>query len=196
MAKDDEELRLNTLHRFVKYSRALVLEEYSHCEVPAGCGGVVLRWTDPREGRSALLNAWTFGKTTVELDGKLVESSRVTLENGSHTLVVRVTELGTSWATKESGPIRPTPFTIALTSGTGASERDLLQDGGGAWSVSLDGTTFLPPDDLDEAELALLPERGRFGLNEARRAGRRILSVGGPEITQVWVRVTFEVVPP
>ena len=37
---DSEALRLNTLNRFRKHSPRLLLEEYSHCEVPAGCGGV------------------------------------------------------------------------------------------------------------------------------------------------------------
>ncbi|MCI0713596.1 MAG: hypothetical protein L0154_25795 [Chloroflexi bacterium] len=38
------DLNLNSLSRFSKKSTRLILEEYSHCEVPAGCGGVVLRW--------------------------------------------------------------------------------------------------------------------------------------------------------
>lgn len=40
----DRELKLNSISRFSKQSPRLVLEEHGHCEVPAGCGGVVLRW--------------------------------------------------------------------------------------------------------------------------------------------------------
>ena len=32
------ELKLNTLGRYGKNASHLVLEEHSHCEVPAGCG--------------------------------------------------------------------------------------------------------------------------------------------------------------
>jgi hypothetical protein len=38
---------LNSLDRFRKHPGQLVLEEHGHCEVPAGCGGVVLRWRNP-----------------------------------------------------------------------------------------------------------------------------------------------------
>ncbi len=43
----DRDLKLNGLSRYAKQSPRLVLEEYGHCEVPAGCGGVVLRWRNP-----------------------------------------------------------------------------------------------------------------------------------------------------
>ena len=43
----DRDLKLNGLSRYAKQSPHLVLEEYGHCEVPAGCGGVVLRWRNP-----------------------------------------------------------------------------------------------------------------------------------------------------
>ncbi|MFX0064814.1 MAG: hypothetical protein ACFFC7_21780 [Candidatus Hermodarchaeota archaeon] len=45
----DRELKLNSISRFSKKSPRLVLEQYSHCEVPAGCGGVVIRWKDPQD---------------------------------------------------------------------------------------------------------------------------------------------------
>lgn len=46
MSSADE---LNSLARFRKQPEKLVLEEHGHCEVPAGCGGVVLRWRNPFE---------------------------------------------------------------------------------------------------------------------------------------------------
>ncbi|MCP4134833.1 MAG: hypothetical protein GY754_27915 [bacterium] len=57
----EKELRLNGIERFSKSSQTLHLEEYSNCEVPAGCGGVVLRWINPESSR--LLN------TSVRLNG-------------------------------------------------------------------------------------------------------------------------------
>ena len=45
----DRDLKLNSLSRFSKQSPRLVLEEYGNCEVPAGCGGAVLRWRQADE---------------------------------------------------------------------------------------------------------------------------------------------------
>jgi hypothetical protein len=45
----DKDLKLNSLSRFSKQSSRFILEIYSGCEVPAGCGGVVLRWRSPDE---------------------------------------------------------------------------------------------------------------------------------------------------
>jgi hypothetical protein len=44
---DSDDLRLNELQRYRKTSGRLALKVHSHCEVPAGCGGVVLRWRRP-----------------------------------------------------------------------------------------------------------------------------------------------------
>jgi hypothetical protein len=53
---DEQELKLNGISRYSKRSPRLVLEEYGHCEVPAGCGGVVLRWRKPNQPVPALLS--------------------------------------------------------------------------------------------------------------------------------------------
>jgi len=46
-AMSSDDLRLNSLDRFRKSKSGLTLEVYSSCEVPAGCGGAVLRWRRP-----------------------------------------------------------------------------------------------------------------------------------------------------
>src|SRR5574339_211352 len=66
---DDEALRLNTLHRFRKHSPRLLLQEYSHCEVPAGCGGVVLRWIDREGGLPVVVRVAALGPVRAWLDG-------------------------------------------------------------------------------------------------------------------------------
>jgi hypothetical protein len=38
------DLSLNSIDRYRKRSNRLILEEHRSCELPAGCGGVVLRW--------------------------------------------------------------------------------------------------------------------------------------------------------
>ena len=64
--------KLNSLERFRKQSPRLVLEEHSHCEVPAGCGGVVLRWRNPLAGLPLLVHFYAPGKSTLYLDGREV----------------------------------------------------------------------------------------------------------------------------
>ncbi|HLT35491.1 MAG TPA: hypothetical protein VK034_04375, partial [Enhygromyxa sp.] len=87
---DDEALRLNTLHRFRKHSPRLLLEEYSHCEVPAGCGGVVMRWVDPGVGIPAIVRSFVDGEISLWLDGRQLDSARVDLRAGSHTLALTI----------------------------------------------------------------------------------------------------------
>jgi hypothetical protein len=94
MASDDEEaLRLNTLHRFSKHSPRLLLQEYSHCEVPAGCGGVVLRWIEREGGLPAILRMAALGSIRGWLDERELISSTMSLRAGEHVLALEVTEL-------------------------------------------------------------------------------------------------------
>ena len=88
---DDDDLRINTLHRFAKHSPKLVLHEYSHCEVPAGCGGVVLRWIDPREGfpASFRLEAPAAGGA-LWVDGKPLASSQSLLRPGHRAFALHI----------------------------------------------------------------------------------------------------------
>ena len=42
----EDDLTLNALSRYEKRSADLALLQYDHCEVPAGCGGAILRWIE------------------------------------------------------------------------------------------------------------------------------------------------------
>ncbi len=88
MTDDDDDLKINTLHRFAKASPRLVLHEYSHCEVPAGCGGVVLRWVDPRLGEPATVRVSADETAEVWLDGDPLENARTQLAPGAHVVAV------------------------------------------------------------------------------------------------------------
>lgn len=90
---DDEALRLNTLHRFSKHSPRLLLQEYSHCEVPAGCGGVVLRWIDRRGGLPAIVRVAALAPVRSWIDGRLLVGSRIDPGPGSHALTFELAEL-------------------------------------------------------------------------------------------------------
>jgi hypothetical protein len=81
-----DELRLNSLSRFSKQSDEYTLEVHSHCEVPAGCGGVVLRWRNPR--LSIPIEIWTYttGEAQLFLDGNVPASARPLVPYGEHVL--------------------------------------------------------------------------------------------------------------
>ncbi|MCA9671134.1 MAG: hypothetical protein KC503_36300 [Myxococcales bacterium] len=95
MSDDDRpELHLNTLARFSKRNApsALALEEHGHCEVPAGCGGVVMRWRDPRVGLDVLIEiaASNTVQTRVVLDGVPMQTARAAIPFGEHVLDIEI----------------------------------------------------------------------------------------------------------
>ena len=86
----DRDLRLNSIDRYVKSSPRFVLEEHNGCEVPAGCGGVVLRWRDAKTEVPVRMSVATIGATEVDvrIDGERVTSSRPLLTPGPHELTI------------------------------------------------------------------------------------------------------------
>lgn len=81
---------LNSLDRFRKQSPRLVLEQHSHCEVPAGCGGVVLRWRNPFAALPLLVHLYSPGKAELFADGRAVENTGLDLEPGPHVFAFSV----------------------------------------------------------------------------------------------------------
>jgi hypothetical protein len=83
-----DQQNLNSLDRFRKHPGRLVLEEHSHCEVPAGCGGVVLRWRNPHAALPVTLYLYTPVEARCWIDDTVPPSSRVELVHGSHALAI------------------------------------------------------------------------------------------------------------
>ncbi|HYT91444.1 MAG TPA: hypothetical protein VEL76_22210 [Gemmataceae bacterium] len=83
-----DEQRLNSLDRFRKQPGRLVLEEHSHCEVPAGCGGVVLRWRNPLAGVPVTIHLYSPVKAVCLLDGEELQTGRIDLVPGRHVAAV------------------------------------------------------------------------------------------------------------
>src|SRR3954471_21444558 len=79
-----DEMRLNSLERFRKQSDRLVLEAHGHCEVPAGCGGVVLRWRNPTAALPLLVHLYSPGKSELFLDGAAVVHTGNDVAPGEH----------------------------------------------------------------------------------------------------------------
>jgi hypothetical protein len=86
---DERELKLNSIDRYVKESPNFVLEEHSHCEVPAGCGGVVLRWRNPMAPVPVKLQLWlSVDSHAAYIDGGAPSSSRPSIRPGGHVLMI------------------------------------------------------------------------------------------------------------
>ncbi|MEN0066534.1 MAG: hypothetical protein AAGA48_30640 [Myxococcota bacterium] len=151
MSRDDEDLRINTLYALTKRSPRVVLEEHSHCEVPAGCGGVVLRWLDPTLGVDGYLRVATLGQVAVWIDGAPVTNLWVQLSPGAHVIAVELVAL----------PEEPSPFAFAFAPQTTEQPRPEIRPGRdwrwhgsppegwaapetevAAWAACKDGTTL------------------------------------------------------
>src|SRR5258707_9929607 len=85
------EQQLNSLERFRKQPGRL--ETHSHCEVPAGCGGVVLRWRDPRAALPVLVSAYSTSKWALFIDGAEVTRAGLDLAPGPHELALALDEI-------------------------------------------------------------------------------------------------------
>ena len=84
-----DDLNLNSISRFSKHSPRLHLEEHGHCEVPAGCGGVVLRWYNPAKGVPILLKAyWPSAPAALLLNGVAPVSMRPLVPPGRVVLAI------------------------------------------------------------------------------------------------------------
>jgi hypothetical protein len=81
-----DEQELNSVDRFRKKSDRLLLEEYSHCEVPAGCGGVVFRWRNPFSTIPIRFTFYCPVQTSVLVDGVESSSTHIDLIPGKHVL--------------------------------------------------------------------------------------------------------------
>jgi hypothetical protein len=98
----DQDLKLNSLSRYTKQSPRLVLEEHGSCEVPAGCGGVVLRWRNPVEPIPMILHLsfwWNGEREQIALDGKDTEyAARTPVTFGTHVLTMIVRDFDPAYA--------------------------------------------------------------------------------------------------
>ena len=204
---EDEALRLNTLHRFRKHSPRLLLEEYSHCEVPAGCGGVVLRWVDPGMGTPAIVRSYVQAQIALWLDGAPLDSGRVDLRAGVHTLALELTKIVPPSHTRLASLLRRRRPAALLLSIVRALARDhaaatplvlLTSQVGRAWRVTgeqpPDGWTA--PEFDDSAWPVAQPAELDAELHEPWRAqqlqGHGALPIALPP-DRAWIRVRFEV---
>lgn len=147
----DDELRLNRLHRYKKTSPRLALEVHSHCEVPAGCGGVVLRWRDADGPASISASFYVAGaEPKYTLDGDDFDAKRASVSPGRHVLAFEVSvaaprEGFVVGAVSLSPPISTALFPAFGTTQTAAWSAALAGPGDEGWRLpSFDGAGFAP----------------------------------------------------
>lgn len=200
---EDDDLRLNTLHRFEKGASRLTLREYSHCEVPAGCGGVVMRWIDPDDPPPVRVGVVVLGSAETWLDGEPLASSFTRMRGGRHVVAAHFTELGSSWRDSVAPPV---PFAPVIHGDPGrdvyraenllAGVRDLRirrapspPDPDFA-SLSYDDSGWPEAPVATEAALARLSAHD-YHLTRLAEAGVPARLVGAGGATEAWVRISF-----
>ena len=200
----DRELKLNSISRFSKQSPRLVLEEHGACEVPAGCGGVILRWRAPHDPVPVKLSLFARGAHQSFLDGAPLASGRPLVAPGEHVLAFQLErnvegELVLMFAAVAEQPhhsfrVYPTNAPVASLS--------LLSLPDGSWRYS----TVKPPDDswlrLEYDDSTWLPmvqemapeatprEMHNYWLSRLQELSAQPLGVEG-DPGAVWIRKRF-----
>ncbi len=177
----DEELELNTLHRLQKHSSRLVLEAHGSCEVPAGCGGVVLRWLNPADECYLLFTAFTGDQFQLFLDGRPVRSSAFTVPTGNHVLALH--SPASSF------------FLLAVQKNTYPRQELLLSSqADGSWR----GTNHPPPSNWTQPDFrADWPALSQVSCKSKEWGKQRLEEMGAKPLGlskgPLWVRRSFEV---
>ncbi len=205
---DEETLRLNGLSRFRKRGGRLVLEIHSHCEVPAGCGGVVLRWRSPDRIPLELL-LYTPGEVRAWLDGDPLEEARFELGTGRHLLALEFQGLPGDGGilllllSRTSDPLPENLHQdVVLLSGEGSGFLGTGDPPGAGWELpDFEATGWVPLHRRDfeapSGDLAYrfqdAQRRGAVGLGLAPPPGDGGGSRRG--LHRAFVRVGFELAP-
>jgi hypothetical protein len=191
---EDDDLRINTLHRFAKHSPRLVLQEYSHCEVPAGCGGVVIRWYDPGGGAPATLRVFLVeARGEMWLDGAQLATGWLQLAPGPHVIALHVTPAENAAKPRIAMIAAQYDANEDVDLAANAHWRATTHEPAAAWTEVGFAETW---DDVPRASaevLASLGEDSRWTIDDAQRRGRALYEL--PRET-CWVRIAFVVEVP
>jgi hypothetical protein len=134
----DRDLKLNSLSRYSKQSPSYVLEEHGHCEVPAGCGGVVLRWRNPNRAIPVELWMASRGQVSLYLDGASPRSGRPLVTPGQHVLAFTASQIQPDSGVLMLAAVYDEDDMIhtSLSRKTGVKIR-ILSAGDGSWKYSV-----------------------------------------------------------
>ncbi|MDX3226298.1 hypothetical protein [Streptomyces sp. ME19-01-6] len=210
---DERELKLNSLSRYAKTSPLFILEEHGHCEVPAGCGGVVLRWRNPRAGVPFTMWLETDGPSEMYLDGTAPSSSRPLVPFGTHVLALEIAAYDSAYTTLMfAGIYKPDEdIHVQTTAPHGVAETSVLSAADGTWKYSLDEPEddawarpgfdddgWQPMVERPERRPAEDPERNAepYRVRKLKGFGAVGLGVPGQGGGRVWVRKVFTISDP
>lgn len=192
-------LKLNSISRFSKASPHLHLEEHGHCEVPAGCGGVVVRWYNPTQAVPVLFIIYAPTPARVFLNGVQPASARPLVPLGNVVLAIEFEAVasgqalfrlagghskGFDFSEQSTSIVRSVPDGSWRFSVTPPSEGWMSSEfDDGTWRELIERPLDPPkPDDY----------RGRHAHDRLAKFGAR--AVGLPpdlSATGVWVRKVF-----
>jgi hypothetical protein len=212
-----DDLQINSLDRFRKHPGRLVLEQHGGCEVPAGCGGVILRWRNPLAKVPLIFNCYTPGRATFFVDGEEVETHRIDLAPGVHVLAGVMPEadlsrellMAAAVHTPKTNPRGPTPDVVEaqfqLASSGDATWKFVLDEpGDDAWmNASFDDQHWLSLEQMADPELQR-EDDNYYAWYRCNRLGARCLGLpanlrqlhpSGPK-GGVWIRKVFEIPVP
>mgnify|MGYP001258158642 CR=1 FL=1 len=203
----NRDLKLNSLSRFSKSSPRLVLEEYSHCEVPAGCGGVVLRWRKPDEPLTMWVNQNSYIQIQSEtLDGENVRwVARLAVSWGYHVFAMSFEDVNLSDGFLLFSASLDDQFMRILQP---EGEPKILSKPDGKWKYTLNTPTedwqSLDFDDSHWSPMIAkrLPNKSLYGYDmsesyqRTRDLGAEDLGVAEDSgVSHVWVRRAFYLQP-
>jgi len=204
---------LNSLDRFRKQPGRLVLEEHGHCEVPAGCGGVVLRWRDPHAVLPVTLYLYAPVAADCFLDGVPLEQGRVDLAPGRHLLAVHLADVDLSGGLIMFAALHdPKEYQKVTPAEVVEEPMKVLSAADGSWKYVLDQ----PPDDwtapaFDDAAWSALvrvatpklewQDHGSYQCSRCEEAGAVCLGLPSRKRKtlgrrSIWVRKAFDVPGP
>ena len=193
------DLNLNSIDRFEKQSERLILEEHGHCEVPAGCGGVVLRWFNPNSGIPVVFHSGFAEELTLFIDGEQLTSGRATIAFGEHVLAMHAVFTAAPYYLWLSGlrdtaedryPEENRVIPELTTSADGTWRATLTEPANQTWTeFDFDDNHWapLPTAQLDEEEMQL---QASWNYNRMIRLGAGAFELGArPEM---WIRKRFQ----
>jgi hypothetical protein len=200
------DLKLNSISRYSKVSPSLILEEHSHCEVPAGCGGVVLRWLNPNQAIPVQLWLHTSGEAEFFIDGSPPSSSRPLLNYGDHVIALRISGYDSKHGVLMFAAFYDEEESTHVSQSRRVGDKIyILSDPDGSWKYTLaepddDSWMYAEFDDAgwltmsaNEIPAPAEQDMGQYEYRRLERAGAKGLGVEGRGEV-VWVRKQFQLV--
>lgn len=206
MPSEADNLRLNSLARYSKpYSKRssrYVLESHSHCEVPAGCGGAVLRWRNPRRAIPLLIHLFAPGEVHMLLNGAPLTSARPLIPYGEHVLAWKINGINSAAfafvcsisTSDKSYRVQETPLTgqsLAILSAPDTTWRYTLAEPPESWmQVDFDDSAWPV---LVKVKLSEEPQEKTYQLSVLLDKGALPLGFRGDldKDTTIWIRRRF-----